>query len=440
MQNHVLVSDGTSFADIEALLRKYLPGLDVRLWQYSPRQAIIRAPLVRALAIEYPHIGVGPLFKVIGVERARPVSDTETIALLAGRDLGDLEPRDTVEPASTQAAFDWHLALAKAPQAWALLGGPDQIDWTGVRVGHIDTGYTEHPAFGFPGASWVRTDLARSFVPDPVGEQGSVLAPELGDGRDNLDGFNAGHGTRIGATICGHAPGAPGGAFYGVAPKVPLVPVRITDTVEITARQREFEQALRYLVDEAGVAVINLSMGVAFGPVMKRMREAVNHAWDHGVILVCAAGNHVNRVVAPARLDRTLAVGGVTSTEAPWSGSSFGPTVDISGPAADLRRANVRRPGAPVYSYAFGGDGTSYATGMTTGVAALWLAHRGAEIAAAYAQPWERVAAFTEIVRRSTHVPPNWQLGAFGTGVLDAEAVLNAALPPAASLVQQPPA
>jgi len=327
-----------------------------------------------------------------------------------------------------------------APRASAHLGGPDTIDWGGVRVADIDTGYTEHPAFGFPGATWLRADLARSFVPEPAGEQGSILAPELGDGRDNLDGFNAGHGTRIGATICGHAPDAPGGAFYGVAPKVPFVPVRITDTVEITARQREFGQAVRYLVDEMGVNVINLSMGVAFGPVSRAMRDAVNLAWERGVILVCAAGNHVNDVVAPARLDRTLAVGGVTSTEAPWSGSSFGPETDISGPAADLRRAQVRRPGAPVYTYAFGGDGTSYATAMTSGAAALWLVHRGAEIGAAYAQPWQRVAAFIEIVRRTAHVPPNWQPGAFGTGVLDVEAVLNAALPPAAGLVQPPAA
>lgn len=208
MDNHVLLSDGSSFADIEARLRHYLPGLDVRLWQFSPRQAIIRAPLVRALGIEYPNIGVRPLFKVIGVESARPVSDTETIALLGRRDLDDLEPRSIARPVSAQPGVDWHLALTRVPQAWALLGGPDQIDWTGVRVGHIDTGYTEHPALGFPGASWVRTDLARSFVPDPVGEQGSVLAPELGNGRDNLDGFNAGHGTRIGATISGHAPPA----------------------------------------------------------------------------------------------------------------------------------------------------------------------------------------------------------------------------------------
>lgn len=438
MLNYILVSDGRSFADIETRLRKYLPGLDVRLWQYSPRQAIIRAPLIRALDIEYGHVGVGPMLTAVGVESARPVSDVETLALLAGRDLDDIERRRIVRPASTDAAVDWHLALTKVPQAWALLGGPDAIDWSGVRVGHIDTGYTEHPALGFP-ASWVRTDLARSFVPLPNNVDGSTRTPELGNGRDNLDGFSAGHGTRMAATISGHAPGAPGGAFYGVAPKVPLVPVRITDTVEITNRQREFEEAVRYLVDQAGVNVISLSMGVGLGFVIKPMREAVNHAWDRGVILVCAAGNLINSVVAPARLDRTLAVAGVTSTEAPWSGSCFGPTVDMSGPAADLRRANVKRPNAPEFSYAFGGDGTSYATAMTSGTAALWLAHRRAEISATYAQPWQRVAAFTAIVRSTAHVPPNWNPGAFGTGVLDVQAVLNAPLPAAAMLAQQQP-
>ena len=77
---------------------------------------------------------------------------------------------------------------------------------------------------------------------------------------------------------------------------------------------------------------------------------------------------------------------------------------------------------------------------MTSGTAALWLAHRRVEISAAYAQPWQRVAAFTAIVRSTAHVPPNWNPGAFGTGVLDVQAVLNAPLPAAATLAQQPPA
>jgi hypothetical protein len=73
------------------------------------------------------------------------------------------------------------------------------------------------------------------------------------------------------------------------------------------------------------------------------LREAVNEAYDAGVIMVCAAGNIVNPVVAPARLNRTLAVGGVTAADVPWSGSSYGPETDRSSYADDLRRADVKR-------------------------------------------------------------------------------------------------
>lgn len=40
----------------------------------------------------------------------------------------------------------------------------------------------------------------------------------------------------------------------------------------------------------------------------------------------------------------------------------------------------------------------------------------------------------------TARVPPQWQPGAFGTGILDVEALLKAPLPAAAALVQAPPA
>lgn len=186
-----------------------------------------------------------------------------------------------------------------------------------------------------------------------------------------------------------------------------------------------------------GAQVINVSLGVFAAVVVKELKQAINQAYDAGVIMVCAAGNHVNSVVAPARLRRTVAVAGITRLDVPWSGSSFGPEVDVSGPAADLRRASTAS--GDRFSYGFGGDGTSYATAITTGAAALWLTHRRNDIAAAYNQPWQRVAAFTQLLRSTARLPAVWNPGAFGTGVIDIEALLNAALPAAGGLVQDGP-
>jgi hypothetical protein len=215
---------------------------------------------------------------------------------------------------------------------------------------------------------------------------------------------------------------------------VPFVPVRICDVVLINDRQREFAKGVRHLVDIAGVKVINVSLGIVLATTVKELKRAVDYAYDAGVIMVCAAGNIVQSVVAPARLNRTLAIGGTTSTDAPWSGSSFGPQVDLSAPAADIRNA-LAKPGNR-FSYATDGDGTSYAAAMVSGAAALWLCRRKAELAAAYPLKWQVVEAFKRLARQTSRRPANWNSGAFGDGVLDVRALLEAPLPAASSLVQ----
>lgn len=422
MSSALLTTDGRALAGVEAEMRRYLPGLDVRLWPIGRDRAIVRSHVLQALRLDYQAFGYEPMLAHLGISQVQDLEDEAAQALLRYRDGAQLPQRSVL----ATPAPDWHPQQSNVPQAWALLGGPQQIDWKGVRVGHIDTGYTPHPALGRDGATWVAVNEGRTFVPPPSTE---VAVPpfEPGGGLDNLEGANAGHGTRMASTICGDDPGASGGAFRGVAPRVPLVPVRITDSVAINHRQREFLQAVRYLVDVARVDVINVSLGVALAKVIGAMRDAVNEAYDAGVIMVCAAGNVVDPVVAPARLPRTLAVGGVTRQDVPWSGSSFGPETDLSSYAADLRRANVG-PGMK-FSYGGGGDGTSYATAITTGAAALWLAHRKNDITQAYPQPWQRVEAFHQLARATARAPVPWQSGSFGTGILDVHALLAAPLP-----------
>ena len=439
MSGYLIQSDGRPLSQIQARLAKYLPGLDARLLPLSESRAIIRAHLLDTLAAEY----TAPRevwLKVLGIQSLQPLTDEQVLGLLQGRDKEEL-PK--LRPTTTDkvGALDWHLDAVNVQAAWQLLGGRDGIPWGTTKVAHLDTGYTEHPAFGFEGPTWVDVAGAQTDVPGPPNGNPHFQPPELGNGKDNVLGFSGGHGTRIGATICGWAPAATGGAFYGVAPKVPYLPMRITDAVWINHAQRQFAGALNHVVDVGQAQVVNVSLGIFASTILKELRQALNHAYDQGVIVVCAAGNHIDPVVAPAKLSRTVAVAGVTRELRPWSGSSFGPQVDFSAPGADLRRANVTLQFK--FSYGGGGDGTSYATAITTGAAALWLTHRRQDLLNAYNQPWCTVEAFTLLARQTARVPPNvgWiPGGGFGTGVLDIGALLAAPLPPQGALVQAPAA
>lgn len=438
MSGYLIQTDGRPLAEVQRQLRKYLPGLDVRLFPVGPDRALLRGHLLEALQREYtapPAVWLS----VLGIQAPQLLRDEEVLALLRTRDIDALPP--LAPPAPVPAgALDWHLDMVRAPAAWALLGGPDAIAWGPTRVAQLDTGYTRHPAFGFGSgaSSWIDTEHAITDLPAPPNGGNAFVPPEPGAGLDPVTGFNGGHGTRIGATISGHDPLADGRPYYGVAPKVPHLPIRITDAVWINHAQREFARGLDHAVQQ-GAGAVNVSLGVVLGMVVPEMRRALDKAYEAGVIVVCAAGNYVDPVVAPARLSRTVAVAGVTAQERPWSGSSFGPEVDFSAPAADLRRADPRSPTR--FRYARGGDGTSYATAITTGAAALWLTHRRAELDAAYAgQRWCVPEAFRVLARQTARVPgASWQPGAFGSGILDIAALLAAPLPAVASLVKAPP-
>lgn len=435
--NYLVELSAGSLTTVQSSINNLLlDGLDVHLTPLGAGRALIPEHLVWAIKAQYGQTDVWNYLQRNGVvfKSHHLIADSDAMALLAPLPESKLDVGPAVAIPSV-GGLQWHLDKIRLGQAWALLGGPDNIQWA-CKVGQIDTGFTRHPALGFAGSvtsPWLDEAACRNFFePSHAGED-----PGPPTGEDPRSGTFWGHGTRIGSTISGwHDKGDNGDTFYGAAPRVRHVVVRTSNSVGINDQLPAFAKALDYLVDEAGVDVVNLSMGVFPAWLSKAARRAVDNAYDKGVILVCAAGQPFRPVIAPASYGRSIAVSAINSQDQIWSKSARGPEVDWAAPGTGIRRATLTGVKGS-YVYRDGGSGTSFASALTSGVAALWLTHRAARLAA-YPQKWMRVAAFRTLGRATARVPDVWGPDVAGTGILDAEALLNAQLPGAGELVQEP--
>jgi hypothetical protein len=428
MPQQLIDVDARGVGHFQSVLTEYLPGLDPGVTVLSDRRVLLRDEALQSLRLEYGE--PAGILALAGVEGQRSISDVDALELLLDRRVVDLPARP--EPAADERL--WHLDATDVESAWQLWGGPLDISWNDVKVGQVDTGYTRHPAFGFPAGSWIDVAAAETFFAPGSG----VGGPGPGKGVDPLEDLMDGHGTRIASVICGYDDQATGGLYTGVAPRVPLVPVRIANNVFISHAQRELAQALRYLVHDVRVSVINLSMGFLPRFQLKELDRAIDETYEAGVIFVCAAGQPLAAVVSPAHGRRTIAAAGSTKAGIPWGDSAHGKTVDWAAPAKNIFRAETKPGGATIYGG--GGDGTSYAAAITTGAAALWLAHRGDEIRQEYAEPWQRIEAFKAVAEATAKPMPHQKPGSFGAGVLDVGRLVRRPLPPASSLAKDRPA
>ncbi len=208
-------------------------------------------------------------------------------------------------------AVQWHLKQVGLERAWQLSGGgkPSAI------VAVVDTGVAYEDYGVFSRAD----DLAGvRFV------GGYDFAN--GDAHPNDD---QGHGTHVTGTIAQTTGNGLGCA--GIAPYVSIMPVKVLDYLG-SGSSYDVAEGIRFAVTH-GAKVINMSLG---GPTPDRtMRDACQYAYDHNVVVCCAAGNDGGEVNYPAGYSTTLCVSATDYAKQLTGYSSHGPEVDVAAPGGD---------------------------------------------------------------------------------------------------------
>ena len=354
-----------------------------------------------------------PLFvAALGIWRDRhdPVREPSGNIRASGISIGDL-PEAKSDP-------EWSLKQIRAHQAWDLFPDPGS-EGAGVRIGHPDTGYQEHPEIWTQQSGDRRIDVDRGF--DFVDNDKSALDPLIDD---QLLSF-PGHGTGTASVIMSAmGPENAGGHVSGVAPAAHLAPLRVSHSVVLLS-MGNLIRAIHRAIDQ-GCHVISISLG---GFWSRSLLRAVRRAEQEGVIVLAAAGNYVGIVAWPAAFDEVIAVAGTNVRRLPWWGSSRGRSVDISAPGESVWRATARKKeGNPEFKIGMG-DGTSYSVSATAGVAALWLSLKGRDKLIRRFGKSNLTGVFREILKSTAQLPENWDTRRFGAGIVNAEAVLKAELP-----------
>jgi serine protease AprX len=297
------------------------------------------------------------------------------------------------DPAADTGSLSAVSQIVGAQSAWA-----KGYTGKGVDVAVIDTGVS--PVAGLNASGKVITGPDLSF--DSVG----AATP-------GLDAY--GHGTFMAGLIAGRDATATTSAsgcttclnssgysdttkFVGIAPDARIVNVKVgaadgaTDVTQVIAG---IDWVVQHAHDPGvNIRVISLSFGTASTQAytVDPLAQAAEQAWKQGIVVVAAAGNEgraVANLADPAYDPYVLAVGGddpvgtvATSDDSVPSFAQHGTTarpVDVIAPAAHV--LGLRVPGSFIDTLSTNtgqvgtrfqrGSGTSEATAITSGVAAL---------------------------------------------------------------------
>lgn len=259
----------------------------------------------------------------------------------------ELGPTEYVEPDWVASAYaepndpkfyhQWGLLRVRARQAWEVQRGHDII------IAILDTGVDlQHP------------DLDDAVIP------GIDLVDRDADPSDRH-----GHGTVVAGIAAAETNNQVGIAALAWGARI--MPIRVLDDAG-RGYYSIIAEGIVWAADH-GARVINMSLG---GPMKSQaLQDAVDYAWDRGVVLVAAAGNEATSAPTyPAACEHVIAVTATDQNDERPYWANFGDWVDVAAPGVDIL-STVRGGGYQAWR------GTSMASPFAAGLAAL-LVSQGA--------------------------------------------------------------
>jgi len=319
---------------------------------------------------------------------------------------------------------DWHLRFTKVFDAWdySLREGKPS-GGKGIVIAQIDTGYSDHNCFdgvfadeNKKGLNYYNTGWWPENYYDP---------------KDNSFGPGAGHGTVVASAALnrGNNDGP-----QGTAPKATLFSMRAINNPAMHVNDiKRIIRAFKDIKDlpDDNIHVVSMSLGMAsYIHLGEGLEAAIKAAIEAKNIIIVAAAGQLGTdgdagggAMNPARMDDVLAVGGV-GQDLKWYGNR-GEDVHIAAPAKNVCNAQSNSFNTNPNAYG-AGQGTSIATAMTGGIAALWLAHHGRDH---LIQEFNAIGktlneAFMKVVEKTAQKPKDWPQNQ-GHGIIDALAILN---------------
>ena len=288
-----------------------------------------------------------------------------------------------------------------------------------IRLIQLDTGYTDH-AKVFGGYDLLQDE---DFI----------------DGEDARDEMSVGvlrqpgHGTRTASLVVGNNPNGTikNDGNRGMVvdkegePLVKVIPYRISKSVVLIGRGRNLFNAVSQAIN-ANADVIFMCMGSYPRPMIYSIAKT---AYERGIIWVCAAGNKVESVIAPAVYPGTIAVAASNPNNEPWRYTSYGPAVDITAPGEDVYVPFKSKKQEDIMVF---GSGTSYATPHVASAAVMWKAKHHDFLKNHVQKPWQIVELFRRHLKESAQDKPDqrdWDEERFGAGILNVKELLSIKMP-----------